>query len=433
MFMKNTFDDYVVSLESLAHQAAAARTIDSQDKNVLTALDGGPRLALENIPRATRRKTGIFFTSSLLARKAIRSAIDKVDNATLFLDPACGAGDLLLTCAELLPIEKDLELTLHSWGERLTGYDLRNDFVRLAKARLFLAAVLRSGRAQHKELSYSDNWFPRLVQGNYLEKPSVLQATSTIVMNPPYHLVDAPKACKWATGKVSSAALFLDYCIDNAALNSRIVAILPDVLRSGSRYENWRNHILKNASIEKVNLWDRFDQTADIHVFILHLQVTKAASSRKKSWNNQSRGQKEKRIGDDFEVHVGAVVPYRDRKVGKIYPYLIAKDLPVWKTVADILPKRRFSGTVYQPPFVVVRRTSRPEDQHRAVGTIILGHIPVAVENHLLVLQPKDKTIETCKRLLANLQRPKTTDWLNRRIRCRHLTISSLAELPWWI
>src|SRR5215207_11377669 len=110
MLMKNTFDEYVVLLENLAHKAAAARKIDHQDKDVISALDGGPRLALENIPRSTRRKTGIFFTSSLLARKAVHSAIDKVDNSTLFLDPACGAGDLLLSCAQLLPVERDLEL-----------------------------------------------------------------------------------------------------------------------------------------------------------------------------------------------------------------------------------------------------------------------------------------------------------------------------------
>ena len=36
-----------------------------------------------------------------------------------------------------------------------------------------------------------------------------------------------------------------------------------------------------------------------------------------------------------------------------------------------------------------------------------------------------------CEELMAVLRRPKTTDWLDRHIRCRHLTVDSIRNLPW--
>jgi hypothetical protein len=56
----------------------------------------------------------------------------------------------------------------------------------------------------------------------------------------------------------------------------------------------------------------------------------------------------------------------------------------------------------------------------------------VAVENHLIVFLPKNNKLSECKRLLRVLKSRKTDQWLNNRIRCRHLTVRSLNELPWW-
>ena len=96
------------------------------------------------------------------------------------------------------------------------------------------------------------------------------------------------------------------------------------------------------------------------------------------------------------------------------------------------LPHKRFQGTVFQPPFIVLRRTSRPDDIERAVGTIVLGDEPAVVENHLLVIRPHDCTQETCSRILTMLKDERTSQWLNGRIRCRHLTVSAINEIPWW-
>lgn len=73
-----------------------------------------------------------------------------------------------------------------------------------------------------------------------------------------------------------------------------------------------------------------------------------------------------------------------------------------------------------------------PRDRHRAVATIVLGRRAVAVENHVIVCLPGDGTIERCRALLARLHSGNTDGWLNRRIRCRHLTTSAVAGIPWW-
>ena len=66
----------------------------------------------------------------------------------------------------------------------------------------------------------------------------------------------------------------------------------------------------------------------------------------------------------------------------------------------------------------------------RAVGSIILGSNPVAVENHLIVVKPKRGGIKECEFLLNNLRNAQTKTWLDERIRCRHLTVGVLRELP---
>jgi hypothetical protein len=124
-------------------------------------------------------------------------------------------------------------------------------------------------------------------------------------------------------------------------------------------------------------------------------------------------------------------VPHRHQRKGPWHPFACAKSVPAWALGYVPTSNRRFKGTTFAPPFVVVRRTSSPSDKQRAVGAIVLGEETVAVENHLIVLTPKDGRIETCVELLALLSRRETSDHLNREIRCRHLTTSSVMAIPW--
>jgi len=56
---------------------------------------------------------------------------------------------------------------------------------------------------------------------------------------------------------------------------------------------------------------------------------------------------------------------------------------------------------------------------------------PVAVDNHLIVVSPHDGSRATCDSLLPVLRHPDTSEWLNDRIRCRHLTTGSVGGIPW--
>jgi hypothetical protein len=82
------------------------------------------------------------------------------------------------------------------------------------------------------------------------------------------------------------------------------------------------------------------------------------------------------------------------------------------------------------PPFVVIRRTSSPSDKFRASGTIIAGKKAVAVENHLIVIRPKNSTLKDCNELLKLLKSEQTNNFLNERMRCRHLTVGIVKKIP---
>ena len=71
-------------------------------------------------------------------------------------------------------------------------------------------------------------------------------------------------------------------------------------------------------------------------------------------------------------------------------------------------------------------------DKNRAIGTIINTPSPVYVDNHLVVLIPKTGTMADCKALIKNLKDSRTDEWLNNQIRCRHLTVKSISEIPIW-
>ncbi len=69
---------------------------------------------------------------------------------------------------------------------------------------------------------------------------------------------------------------------------------------------------------------------------------------------------------------------------------------------------------------------TKEEDNLQAVSHIS----KFAVENHLIVLRPKDGTIGKCKKLVKFLKGESTNQWFNQRIRCRHLTVSAVKDMP---
>jgi hypothetical protein len=152
--------------------------------------------------------------------------------------------------------------------------------------------------------------------------------------------------------------------------------------------------------------------------------------AKKLSRWGQISNRKTKTVGNYFDVHVGRVVPHRDPENGPKHPYIHPRCIEPWKTIREFKYKRRHQGKVYETPFVAIRRTSRPGHPYRAAATIIAGGNKIAVENHLIVCEPKDKKLSTCRKLMKQLKSKKVNDFLDASIRCRHLTIGSVSAIP---
>ena len=258
--------------------------------------------------------------------------------------------------------------------------------------------------------------------------PEVAGATH-LLLNPPYASVQSSDDCEWAGGRVNGAADFLDRTVARLAPGSRVSALLPDVLRSGARYGQWRRLIGESLDIEETTILGQFDRWADVDVFLLRaVRRARPDGSAPESWVGEASGPT---VGGRFHVSVGPVVHYRAPNRGPRRPYLTAKDFPTWGTIRRVARDRRFIGRLHSGPFVAVPRTSRPEEPARARGAIVADHRAVAVDNHLLVLSPLSGGIDECHRLLAVLRSEAANAWLNRAIRCRHLTVGAVASLPW--
>jgi hypothetical protein len=400
-------------------------------ETIAAALDGQPGRELRRlVPLMMRRADGAFFTGSALAKRVVSKYLRSASPDATVCDPACGAGDLLIAAAARLPVLPDLRDTLELWSRSLRGFDIHEEFVEAARLRLVLAAVARGARARKstpKQLAALLSHI-RVADGTRVDFRDV----NVVLMNPPYGTKPAPSTCAWASGSVSDAAVFTHELLERTPFSTKVVAILPDVLRTGSRYAKWRHEIEQRLIVDGINVVGIFDNWADVDVFVLHGRKRKAILADAPSaqwWAPAAAGA---RLSDLYDVHVGAVVPHRDPKVGPWRKYVHARTISnVDKFDIAAGPSRRFDRRTFRPPFVVVRRTSRPDDQIRAVGTIVIGDEDVAVENHLLVVSPRLGTIGECETLLDVLKRESTTQWLNERIRCRHLTVGAVAAIPW--
>jgi hypothetical protein len=229
---------------------------------------------------------------------------------------------------------------------------------------------------------------------------------------------------------VNSAAVFLEHVLDCVLPSTRILAILPEVLRTGTRYAKWRRLISQRAERLAMESYGIFDNSADVDVFFLVLkrrpEICPGASA---NWLGRE-SQPGSTLSDHFNITVGPVVPYRTPRIGPRRRYLHPRNVPAWKVVRRTTETRHFDGTVFKPPFVVIRRTSRPGDKFRAVAAEVHGANPVAVENHLIVCTPKNGTIKQCRLLIKALKRQQTNRFLDNHIRCRHLTVRAIKEIP---
>ncbi len=426
----NNLHSYLRDAEALL--GSEAWSSEQIQQKASSLVNGGPKKAIRAFwPLEKLRNQGVFFTDNVLAQKLIKDIPSHAMRGGI-LDPTCGAGDLLLAAASRLTVQESLRQTADEWGRVLAGWDVTDEFVQLARVRIAVSALMRG--ANHDWLTPDEltTVFPMFSAGDALAAFMDYGKATCILLNPPYGEVGAPENCSWGTGRVTEAAIFAERSVKRAKPGTHLAMILPDVLRSGSRYARWRQQIQREADVQKVVVHGLFDGMADIDVFLLHVKKRQVPSKRKICCAMMpSSARPQKTIGAMFDVHVGTVVPHRDKGNGTSRPYITARNLPKWCEHTETQSRRKTDGKGFRPPFVVVRRTSRPGDKNRAVGTIIKGKEEVAVENHLLVLLPKDRKLKSCKQLLANLKQEKTTQWFDQRIRCRHLTVSAVRECPW--
>lgn len=352
------------------------------------------------VPRGERREKGTFFTSSTTAAGLWKGALETVGPGSVIVDPACGAGDLLIPA-----LRRIKEISAADAGlVTVRACDIDEDFVRVATARIrrSIGSDTVGVEGHHRD---------------FLSDASSVGDATHVVLNPPF--VPIPVTASWANGLVNAAAVFTLHALREMQAGARLLAVLPDVLRSGTRYAAWRRIIEEISRVNRIETHDVFDDRTDVHVFILDVTVGSGAGAV--SWSETTTGST---LEDYAIVRVGPVVPHRDPEKGPLGAYVTARSLSSGVTL-----QRRFAGRKHRGPLVLVNRTSRPGESPRVRARIWNSAEDVAVENHLLIVEPKAGT--NCADLLAVLESQTTKEFLDDRIRCRHLTVRALKEIPW--
>lgn len=415
--------------ESLTSAAGVQETMlaDRFKKILKTAeVDSKEILTLLKISAEQKKKDGIFFTPKNLSHQA-GNTLDYSPKDGSVLDPACGTGNLLIEVAGKLPVYEDLGETLLSWNKFIYGLDINKKFIELTKKKLINLALERG--AIPKE-GFTTKQYMQMLRnikvGNFLLlHQSYKGKIENILMNPPFSHVVTPRDIEWTSGRSNAAALFTYLAAKIVSKNGKVVAILPDVLRSGSRYEEWRMLMQQMCSHQSTPLGN-FQKGVQVDVFILHgtkREISAEITAPEYTYEHEI-------LEKYFKVSVGPVVPHRDKFEGKESPYAHAKILPHWQTISVLDEKICHSGRKIQPPFIAIRRTSSPKDKSRIIASIINCKEAVSVENHIIILEPKDKKISTCEEYLSHLRSPLVNDYINQNIRCRHLTVGVVKNIP---
>ncbi|MEA2276320.1 MAG: hypothetical protein QOC78_1280 [Solirubrobacteraceae bacterium] len=420
----SAFRSYVRDLADLNNEAMRAGGLPFPFVDLAREhLDGRAGRELRaSVELGELRRMGAFFTGDKLAAAAVGLAGDPRRWGRVH-DPACGCGDLLLAAAWQLPVCPNLSDTLEVWGSILSGRDLVPEFIEVARHRLALVAMVRGSKPDRRDQRLDEALGNVRVGDGRSDTP--LAVAGTVLLNPPYGRVVAPDSTAFAQGVVTEAALWTVDVLETMAEGAQLIAVLPDVLRSGSRYRAFREFVGGLANVRSIESYGRFDALTDVDVFVSRLRRTK----RGRGWP-ASESAAPTTLADVCTISVGAVVDRRDLHRGSWSPYITTRDLPQHGFFVPTR-HRRFAKRRFTPPFVVVRRTSRPSGAlPRLRAVVIGGERPVAVENHLIVLEPNEPGLAACERLATALQDSQITAWLDGRIRCRHLTVQALREAP---
>lgn len=378
----------------------------------------------EVLSRSDRREHGVFFSGKGWARVLV-SQVD-TSRWRRFVDPSVGNGDLLVEVCLTLPLCESPVKTLEHWATKLAAVDLRLSFLKIAWNRIqslaFERHVVERPKDHTMELPSSFR------QGDALQIDLALRPGDCLLMNPPYQRVKLPEDSKLGRGKRSAAALHIERILKSSPVGVGVVALVPDVLRSGTLYETFRRALGSHVDLKRFEAFGSFGAHANVDVAVI-VGITQEKADHEIV--HESDECLRTSVGDLFEVSVGTVVPHRNPENGKSLPYLTPHNAPAWEEMGKPSEYARYAATAKRGPLVLVRRTSSPSDRDRARATIVNYGGEMLVENHLLACIPKDGSIDTCRRLVRSLSDPRTNAWLNEKIRCRHLTVGWVSRLPW--
>lgn len=416
----------ITSHNKVLRELIENRNQDSE--SIIVDLDSIDLVIRECLSIEEMREAGSFFTGQELATKATRLFDKAITSKSVILDPTCGAGNLLIECSRMLGVEDTLSGTLAVWGDILRGFDIHESFIEATKLRLIIEALNR-GVVNDCTVEEAISYFAqiRAIDALTIKKDDLVDITH-VIMNPPFSIWQSPNKYYWKAGKINAAGIVFDHYLRILPKSCSVVAILPEVLRSGSRYKMFRDFCSLKLNA-KCLAWGIFNSKTDVDVFLLSGQICDGESSLEIKWQEEMlEGSK---LGDYFDVCVGPLVAYRDPLIGVDVPFFHSKNTPAWEIITESNELRRFKGKTINSPFVLIKRTSSPSDKSRATATIINLKKLVAVENHLIVVKPKNNSIKECKKLMRILASDKTNDFLNKRIRLRHLTVQVVKEIPY--
>jgi hypothetical protein len=352
------------------------------------------------VPKADRDRDGVFFTPSSLANELWALNPRPLNAASKILDPAAGAGALLR------PVLRDLSALPASNLDQITVGDLHDSFVRTARAQLSVDwSGLRSGVLGQPK-SYVADYLAMTPDETY----------SHIILNPPFSMRSASSEYAWANGRVNIASEFVVKAISELKPSGVLLAILPDVLRSGTRYRAWRDFIASRGRILAVRPYGQFSAEADVDIFLFVFTRDQGESE----WPTYPRAGRS--LNSIAEVRVGTVVPHRDPLLGPVVPFLTARNL-----TGNL--ERRYEGRLFEAPFLAINRTTRPRDRPRLKVNLVDRPGSFAVENHLLIVKLSHTHSERLARLRDLLSSDEVSTYLDNVTGCRHMTVSALKDL----
>lgn len=277
------------------------------------------------------REAGTFFTGDELALTAVEGLQNPITKKSIILDPTCGAGNLLIASSRQLTTTRKLSTTLKSWGKSLYGYDLFPVFIELTKLRIIFEAVSRGAKADCSLDTAFELLSNITIKDAMSAESSDVNNVTHIISNPPFSLWPSPKRDFWKAGKVNAAAVIFEHYLKILPEGCAISAILPEVLRSGSRYNDWRG-FCQAYSTAQVNIVGKFNTKTDVDVFTF--QGIKKNNLSSIDWMTLD-AELGTTISEHFDISVGRLVAYRDPLEGPDYPYIHPRNVPLWQKVTQ--------------------------------------------------------------------------------------------------